>query len=137
MDVVVVLGAGVGDLGGGLVELGLAEFDDGAAAELVAGLGQIEGLSGVVEELLGQVEAFVGVIEVEAGVADVLDDGVFGVAKRFLGGLRAVFGFGGFGGVQAAIGESLGRVPRRDRLLGQSGANSACWTILLLFLLST
>ena len=81
MDIVVVLGAGVGDQGGGLVELGLAEFDNGAAAEFVAGLGQIESLSGVGEKFLGQVEAFVGIIEVEAGVADVLDDGVFGVAK--------------------------------------------------------
>src|SRR5208283_4830471 len=56
LDLVVVLGAGVGDLGGGHVELGLTDLDDGTAAHRVAGLRQIKGQTGVLEELLGQVE---------------------------------------------------------------------------------
>ena len=73
----VVFGGGGGDLGGGLVELGLAEFGDGAGPGLVAGLGQGEGIAGGFEEADGQVQALVGVAGVLVGDADVADDGCF------------------------------------------------------------
>jgi len=44
---ILVFGIGVGDVGFGFSEFGLAEFDDRAETEIVAGLREVEGQAGL------------------------------------------------------------------------------------------
>jgi len=49
---ILVASISVGDVGLGFLELGLAEFDDGAQTQVVTGLRQIEGEAGLLAQLL-------------------------------------------------------------------------------------
>ena len=90
-----VFGVGVGEVGFGFLEFSLTEFDDGAEAEVVAGLREVETEAGLFAELLGDGEAFEGAVSVLPGIANVASNVVAKVGKL----LAIEFGLkiGGFG----------------------------------------
>lgn len=76
-DEVFVASVGVGDLGGGEIQLQLAEFDDGTAAGVVTGASEGEGARGLIEEFAGDVDPLLRVSRGRPGEADFADGAVF------------------------------------------------------------
>ena len=110
LGLVVVGGVGVGDLGGREVELGQAELDDGAEAEVEAGLGEVQAQLRLVEELLGEGDAIVGGGGVQPGNPDVARDAVLQVGDILRGGFGLHVGFGLAGFEEAAVEDRDGDV---------------------------
>lgn len=80
---ILVCGIGVGDVSLGLLEFGLAKFDDGAETEVVAGLREVEGQARLFAKLLCDGEALIGAGGVLPGSTDVARD-VVAKAGEFL-----------------------------------------------------
>ncbi len=78
---ILVAGIGVGDVGLGFLEFGLAEFDDGAETEMVARLRKVEGEAGLFAQLLGDGKSLVGAGDVLPGSAHIARDIVSEVGK--------------------------------------------------------
>ena len=71
---ILVLGIGVGDVGLGFLELGLAEFDDRAETKIVAGLRQIKSEAGLFAELLSDRKALESTVGILPGNSHVTCD---------------------------------------------------------------
>ena len=78
---ILVAGIGVGDVGLGFLEFGLAEFDDGAETEMVARLCKVEGEAGLFAQLLSDGKSLVGAGDVLPGSAHIAGDIVSEVGK--------------------------------------------------------
>src|SRR5271157_6416081 len=102
-DLVVVFGAGVFRLGLGLVQLGLAELDNRAQAQLVSSLGEVEGLGGFVEKLGGQAETLVGRVGIQPSQSHVARHPVGLIAKVLVRCLSSQSRFGGARRIEASI----------------------------------
>ena len=68
---VLVFGIGIGDVGFGFLEFGLAELDDGAKTEIVARLREVKGKGSLFAELLGDGEALESAIGILPRVSNV------------------------------------------------------------------
>src|SRR5260370_14383955 len=82
---ILVLGIRVGNVGLGFLEGSLAEFDDGAETDVVAGLREGEGQARLIAQLPGGGKALIGSVGVPPGVSDVAGDVVWKV-----GGVLAI-----------------------------------------------
>ena len=82
----------IGDIGLGFLKFGLAEFDDGAEAEIVAGLRQVEGQSGLLAQLLSDGKALVGACRVLPGSTDVACNVIAKAGKFLTSGLNLEIG---------------------------------------------
>lgn len=73
-EAILIAGVGVGNVGFGFLEFGLAGFDDGAEAEIVAGLREIEGEVGLLAEFVSDGETREGPVGILPGIANIAGD---------------------------------------------------------------
>src|SRR5579885_3235487 len=91
LRLIVIARAGLSDLRGGQIQLRLAELDDGAEAEIVAALRELERHLGLIQQLVGQAEPLIAIQGVEVGDLNIADHAVLEILDALLGAALTQF----------------------------------------------